>query len=221
MVRPGAGPPPGGGRRGCLVAGSQGPHQQRITHENTLVDSEGPRLKRHRPAGALGLGNPDQRFYLNLLGQRPVGAGLLCASRQPQLLLEANLHVARIHSSDARMTGNRWLLVDGGYAPDASALLQRTVYQQVGTSDSPGTNSTPTGGVRESDYLGTVDTSNRLRLHLVGLRVRKSSPKREPAAGGTLRGWAIPDASRQNPRPNSGQSRQSPPPETLPPSRIA
>jgi hypothetical protein len=94
--------------------------------------------------------------------------GLLCTNALGQVLLRANVHVARVHSSDSRMTGDRLIVVDGNYNADGTVNFQGTTYQQVGTWDVAGTNFTPTGGMWEATWRGVMQADYSLQLSIVG-----------------------------------------------------
>jgi len=88
-----------------------------------------------------------------------------------QVLLRANVHTVMVQSDDSRLTGNRTVIVNGGYNTDGTAALYGSVYQEVGTwdlSDPKLPKFTPTGGLWELDYRGVMGTDNSLQLHFVG-----------------------------------------------------
>jgi hypothetical protein len=85
-----------------------------------------------------------------------------------QVLLRGNAHLARVESTDPRLTGQRLIFVDGAAQADGSVLLYGSCYQEVGTWDPAGTNFTPTGGLWEIRYRGLMQTDHSLQLHLVG-----------------------------------------------------
>ncbi len=94
--------------------------------------------------------------------------GITCTNGQGQVFVRGNVHTARVQSSDARLTGNRMIFVNGDYNADGSANLSGTVYHQVGTWDAAGTNFTATGGLWEFTYHGTMGADNSLQLQLAG-----------------------------------------------------
>jgi hypothetical protein len=85
-----------------------------------------------------------------------------------QVLFRGNAHLARVESSDPRLTGQRQILVDGVAQANGSLLLYGNCYHQVGTWDTTGTRFTATGGLWEISYRGVMQTDNSLQLHLVG-----------------------------------------------------
>lgn len=88
-----------------------------------------------------------------------------------QVLLRANVHTVMVQSDDYRLTGNRTVIVNGGYNADGTAALYGSVYQEVGTwdlTDPKLPKFTPTGGLWELDYRGAMGTDGSLRLNFVG-----------------------------------------------------
>jgi hypothetical protein len=94
-----------------------------------------------------------------------------------QVLVRDNVHLARVESSDPRLTGQRLILVNGAAQADGSVILYGNCDQQVGTWDPARTNFTATGGLWEISYRGVMRTDNSLQLHLVG-----------SGSGGTIEG---------------------------------
>ncbi len=94
--------------------------------------------------------------------------GITSTNAEGQVFFRGNVHTARVQSSDARLTGNRMIFVNGDYNADGSASLSGTVYHQVGTWDTAGTNFTATGGLWEFTYHGTMGADNSLQLQLIG-----------------------------------------------------
>jgi hypothetical protein len=106
--------------------------------------------------------------------------GIWHTNASGQVLVRGNVHLARVESSDPRLTGQRLILVDGAAQADGSVLLYGNCYQQVGTWDPARTNFTATGGLWEISYRGVMQTDNSLQLHLVG-----------SGSGGTIEGLRL------------------------------
>jgi len=88
-----------------------------------------------------------------------------------QVLLRANVHTVMVQTDDSRLTGNRTVIVNGGYNADGTAALYGSVYQEVGTwhlTDPNLPKFTPTGGLWELDYSGAMGADGSLRLNFVG-----------------------------------------------------
>jgi hypothetical protein len=94
--------------------------------------------------------------------------GIWCTNELGQVGFRGNAHLARVVSTDPRLTGRRTIYVDGAAQADGSSILYGPVYHEVGTSDATGTNFTPAGGMWEISYRGTMETDGSLQLHLVG-----------------------------------------------------
>ena len=94
--------------------------------------------------------------------------GIWCTNTLGQVGFRGNAHLARVVSTDARLTGRRTIFVDGAAQADGSSIIYGPVYHEVGTWDGTGTNFTATGGVWELSYRGTMAADGSLQLHLVG-----------------------------------------------------
>jgi hypothetical protein len=94
--------------------------------------------------------------------------GIWCTNALGQVGFRGNAHLARVVGTDARLTGRRTIFVDGAAQADGSSIIYGPVYHEVGTWDAAGTNFTPTGGMWEISYRGTMGTDGSLQLHLVG-----------------------------------------------------
>ena len=94
--------------------------------------------------------------------------GIVCTNSLGQVLFRAEVHRVRVLSSDARVTGNRLIIVHGAYNADGSANIQGNCYEEVGTWDAAGTNLKATGGMWELSYQGIMGADNSLLLNLVG-----------------------------------------------------
>ena len=94
--------------------------------------------------------------------------GIWCTNTLGQVGFRGNAHLARVVSTDARLTGRRTIFVDGAAQADGSSIIYGQVYHEVGTWDGTGTNFTATGGVWELSYRGTMAADGSLQLHLVG-----------------------------------------------------
>lgn len=97
--------------------------------------------------------------------------GLWCTNAQGQVGLRGNAHLARVESTDARLTGRRTIYVDGAVQADASSIICGPLYHEVGAWDATGTNFTATGGMWEISYRGIMETDGSLQLHLIGAGV--------------------------------------------------
>ncbi|MBM3883423.1 MAG: hypothetical protein FJ387_27575, partial [Verrucomicrobia bacterium] len=84
-----------------------------------------------------------------------------------QVIMRGNAHFVRVVSSDTRLTGRRLIFVDGNAQADGTALIWGASYQEVGTFDPTG-QFTPTGGMWQNTYRGTMGADNSLQLHSVG-----------------------------------------------------
>ncbi|MBI4327288.1 MAG: hypothetical protein HY674_18790 [Chloroflexi bacterium] len=88
-----------------------------------------------------------------------------------QVGIRGNAHLARVESTVARLTGRRTIFVDGGAQADGSALLYGAAYHEVGSwdlADPANPKFTPTGGMWETSYRGTMGADGSLNLHIVG-----------------------------------------------------
>jgi hypothetical protein len=94
--------------------------------------------------------------------------GLWCTNALGQVGFRGNAHLARVVGTDPRLTGRRTIFVDGAAQADGSSIIYGPVYHEVGTWDVAGTNFTPTGGMWETTYRGTMGTDGSLQLHMVG-----------------------------------------------------
>jgi hypothetical protein len=94
--------------------------------------------------------------------------GIWCTNALGQVGFRGNAHLARVVGSDERLTGRRTIFVDGAAQADGSSIIYGPVYHEVGTWDAAGTNFTPTGGMWENSYRGTMGTDGSLQLHIVG-----------------------------------------------------
>jgi hypothetical protein len=94
--------------------------------------------------------------------------GIWCTNALGQVGFRGNTHLARVVSTDERLTGRRTIFVDGAAQADGSSIIYGPVYHEVGTWDAAGTNFTPTGGMWEISYRGTMGSDGSLQLHLVG-----------------------------------------------------
>jgi hypothetical protein len=94
--------------------------------------------------------------------------GIWCTNALGQVGFRGNAHLARVVSTDARVTGLRTIYVDGAAQADGSSIIYGPVYHEVGTWDATGTNFTATGGMWENTYSGTMGTDGSLQLHIVG-----------------------------------------------------
>lgn len=84
-----------------------------------------------------------------------------------QVIMRGNAHLARVESTDPRLTGQRLIFTDGNAQADGTALVWGASYQEVGTFDATG-QFTPTGGMWQNTYRGTMGADNSLQLHSVG-----------------------------------------------------
>jgi hypothetical protein len=98
-----------------------------------------------------------------LSGQAPA---LVFTNAAGQVLFRANMHTARVTSTEARITGRRRILVDGYYHADGTATIWGTCQQEVGTWTD--TTFIPNGGVWDIRYSGTMGVDNSLQLQLAG-----------------------------------------------------
>jgi hypothetical protein len=94
--------------------------------------------------------------------------GIWCTNAQGQVIMRGNAHLVRVTSTDPRLTGRRLIFVNGDAQPDASALFSGTSYQETGTWDPAGTTFTPSGGLWETTYRGTMGADGSLQLQIVG-----------------------------------------------------
>ena len=94
--------------------------------------------------------------------------GIWCTNALDQVGFRGNAHLARVESTDPRLTGRRTIYVDGAAQADGSSTIYGPVYHEIGTWDATGTNFTATGGMWEISYRGTMGTDGSLQLHLVG-----------------------------------------------------
>jgi hypothetical protein len=94
--------------------------------------------------------------------------GIWCTNALGQVGFRGNAHLARVVSPDARLTGRRTIYVDGAGQADGSSIIYGPVFHEVGTWDVTGTNFTPTGGMWETSYRGTMGADGSLSLHIVG-----------------------------------------------------
>jgi hypothetical protein len=94
--------------------------------------------------------------------------GIWCTNALGQVGTRGNAHLARVVSTDARLTGRRTIFVDGAAQADGSSIIYGPAYQEVGTWDVTETNFTATGGMWETTYRGIMGTDGSLQLHLVG-----------------------------------------------------
>lgn len=94
--------------------------------------------------------------------------GLWCTNALGQVAFRGNAHLVRVESTQPRLTGRRTIFVDGAAQADGSSLLWGPAYHEVGTWDGTGTNFTPTGGLWETRYRGTMAADGSLNLHSVG-----------------------------------------------------
>lgn len=115
------------------------------------------------PVTGVGLGADYTATGLIISGQAP---SLVFTNAAGQVLFRANMHTARVTSTEARMSGRRRIVVDGHYNADGTATLWGTCQQEVGTW--AGDTFTPNGGVWDIRYSGTMGVDNSLQLQLVG-----------------------------------------------------
>lgn len=115
-----------------------------------------------------------------------------------QVLLRGNVHLTRVESSDARLTGQRLILMNGAVQTNGSVLLFGTGYQQVGQWDSTGIHFTGTGGLWEITYQGMMEADHSIQLHSIGAGLDGSiegSRLEEDAAGSACGDLLDPDCS--------------------------
>ncbi len=94
--------------------------------------------------------------------------GIWCTNALGQVGIRGNAHLVRVESTDARLTGRRTIFVEGAAQADGSSIMYGPLYHEVGTWDATGTNFTPTGGMWELSYRGTMGADGSLDLHIVG-----------------------------------------------------
>jgi hypothetical protein len=94
--------------------------------------------------------------------------GVWCTNALGQVGFRGNAHLARVVSTNPRLTGRRTIFVDGAAQADGSSIIYGPAYQEAGNWDATGTNFTATGGMWEISYRGTMGTDGSLQLHLVG-----------------------------------------------------
>jgi hypothetical protein len=94
--------------------------------------------------------------------------GVWCTNALGQVGFRGNAHLARVVSTNPRLTGRRTIYVDGAAQADGSSIIYGPAYQEAGNWDATGTNFTATGGMWEISYRGTMGTDGSLQLHLVG-----------------------------------------------------
>jgi hypothetical protein len=104
--------------------------------------------------------------------------GIWCTNASGQVGIRGNAHLARVESSDPRLTGRRTILVNGAAQADGSTLMDGAAYCEVGAWDATGTNFTATSGMWDTTYRGTMGADGSLNLHIVGA-----------GCGGTIDGW--------------------------------
>jgi hypothetical protein len=107
-------------------------------------------------------------------------SGVYCTNTAGQVYVRSLVHTVRVQSTDARLTGQRLITLDGGYNTNGTASVQGRSYQQVGTWDPTGTNFVPSSGVWEITYQGLMQTDYSLLLHMAGYGV-----------GGAIDGWRL------------------------------
>ena len=117
--------------------------------------------------------------------------GIWCTNALGQVGFRGNTHVARVESTDPRLTGRRTIYVDGVVQADGSSIVYGPVYHEVGTWDATGINFTPTGGLWDISYRGTMQTDNSLQLHLAGYGL-----------GGTIDGLRLDETLTRGAAPN-------------------
>jgi hypothetical protein len=93
--------------------------------------------------------------------------GIWSTNALEQVIMRGNAHLVRVDSSDPRLTGRRLIFVDGNAQADGTALIWGASYQEVGTFDPTG-QFTPTCGMWQNTYRGTMGADNSLQLHSVG-----------------------------------------------------
>jgi hypothetical protein len=106
--------------------------------------------------------------------------GILCTNALGQVLVRGGVHTARIQATDARVTGQVFIIGDGNYHADGTCYWQGPAYLQVGTWDAAETNFTPTGGLWEGTWAGVMQTNYDLQVSIAGY-----------GSGGTIDGWRL------------------------------
>ena len=85
--------------------------------------------------------------------------GLWCTNAQGQMMLRGNAHRVYVESSDPRLTGERFMFLNGDGQADGSTLLSGTGYQQA------------SGGLWQITFRGVMQADYRLQLSMVGYGV--------------------------------------------------
>jgi hypothetical protein len=110
----------------------------------------------------------------------PLAPGIACTNALGQILMRANVHTARVQATDARVTGQVLIILDGAYNPDGTANVQGPAYLQVGTWDPAGTTFTPTAGLWEMNWHGVMQTNYSVQISIAGY-----------GSGGAIDGWRL------------------------------
>lgn len=116
--------------------------------------------------------------------------GIWCTNAAGQVGIRGNTHLARVESSEPRLTGRRTILVNGAAQADGSTLMYGAAYCEVGTWDATGTNFTATSGMWDTTYRGTMGADGSLLLHIVGT-----------GWGGAIDGWRLDETLTRAPGP--------------------
>jgi hypothetical protein len=106
--------------------------------------------------------------------------GIICTNALGQVLYRGVVHTARVQATDARLTGQVLIIVDGAYNADGTVNMQGPGYLQVGTWDAAGTNFTPTGGLWEMPWHGVMQTNYSAQVSIAGC-----------GSGGAIDGWRL------------------------------
>jgi len=114
--------------------------------------------------------------------------GVWCTNALGQVGMRGNIHVTREENTEPSLIGRRTISVNGAAQPDGSSIIYGASYQEVGTWDATGTNFTPTGGMWENTYRGTMQADGSLQLHIVGY-----------GWGGAIDGWRLDETMTRDP----------------------
>jgi hypothetical protein len=97
--------------------------------------------------------------------------GIICTNALGQVIYRGGVHTARVQSPDTRLTGQAFIITDGGVNADGTMNLQGPAYLQVGTWDPAGTNFTPGGAMWDMNWSGIMQTDYSLQLNIAGYGV--------------------------------------------------
>jgi hypothetical protein len=114
--------------------------------------------------------------------------GIVCVDALGQILVRGGVHTARVQGTDARVTGQVFIMSDGAFNADGTANVQGLAYLQVGAWDTAGTNFTPSGALWVGTWRGVEQTNYSFQLSVAGYGV-----------GATIEGWRIEETLTRGP----------------------